>query len=76
MASDQNSVPPDPVTAETYRGLDGRLIRLEEWRSNHSDDHEKNVATRYWVEHRMVIFATGVATIIASVVAAIMRLLT
>ena len=70
---DDEATTPEPILADTYRGLDGRIIRLEEFRQHHEGEHDKHIATKHWVTNRMVGVAVTVATIVAILAAAALR---
>lgn len=62
---------PDPFSRADYQGLEGRIIRLEEFRHAHDKEHSDHVATHAWVYKRGYVVAGLVATVAASVGAAL-----
>ena len=57
---------PDPFSWADYQGLEGRIIRLEEFRQAHDKEHSDHVATRAWVYKKAYIVAGLVAASIAA----------
>ena len=62
---------PDPISPAVHLGHEGRIIRLEEFRQAHDKTHEDHVATRAWVYKTGLALAGIIATIAASVGAAL-----
>lgn len=68
---------PDQITRADFQAHESRLTiletRFDEYRTNHTDEHNKHVATHSWV-YRGVIALAGFATVIgAGIGSAIVR---
>ena len=68
-------VTPDALAEATYYGLEGRVIRLEEYRKSHEKEHAEHVATHAWVYARAFAVAGLIATIAAAAGVALVRVL-
>lgn len=66
---------PDPISLADYLGHEGRIIRLEEFRQAHEKTHEDHVATHAWVYKTGFALVALVATVAASIGAAVVRVL-
>ena len=61
MRKKQKPVDPDPMSSTLEEQHEGRIIRLEEFRTSHEHEHENHVATQAWVYR--VGFGVLVATV-------------
>ena len=66
---------PDEISLATYHGLEGRVIRLEEYRKSHEEEHTRHIATHAWVYARAFAVAGLIATIAAAAGVALVRVL-
>lgn len=58
-----------------YKSMRNRAIALVEFRRNHEGEHADNVATKLWVTHRMLAVAGFGASIVATLVVGLLRVL-
>lgn len=68
---------PEILSSATYRSLDTRIVRLEEYRQSHQSEHDNNVATHAWVYQKGYV-VVGLITLVVSgtvsgIIAALVR---
>ena len=73
MSDEQEFVEPSLISRAESLHQEGRIIRLEEFRSNHEKEHEKHVATKAWVYTTALSICVGIASVTATVMFAILR---
>ena len=71
MSEDRELGEPGPISRAQYQHHEGRIIRLEEFRTNHEREHDKHVATQAWVYAvavGLLVVALGIASLLIRVI--------